>query len=134
MKILHYTLLLCFVAMNATAKMPPLYPRQDCGLLETQIDMNICACNNRDAADKVLNETYQRVMLLMPNKQAKNNLTKAERAWIKKRDKVCHDKVGNREDSGTIWDLEMCECLEDMTVNRIRELNTEHPATIDQLD
>jgi len=134
MKILHYSLLLCFIALNATAKLPPLYPREDCSSLATQTDMNICACNNRDSADKILNETYQRVMLLMPNQQAKNDLKNAERAWIKKRDKVCHEKIGNREDSGTIWDMEMCGCLEDMTANRIRELNTKHPATIDQLD
>jgi uncharacterized protein YecT (DUF1311 family) len=134
MKTLHYSLILCLVAVNAIAKLPPLYPHEDCSRLATQTDMNICACSNRDSADKVLNETYQRVMLLMPTPQARKDLKNAERAWIKKRDKVCHAQIGNREDSGTIWDMAMCGCLENFTANRIRELNTKHPATIDQLD
>ena len=116
------------------AKVPPLYEKKDCTQLSTQLDLNQCACGNRDAADKTLNDTYARVVAIMPNQNAKIKLRNAQRVWIKKRDQVCLSKVGSRKDSGTIWELDMCSCLEKITADRIIELNKMYPPSLEQLD
>jgi uncharacterized protein YecT (DUF1311 family) len=134
MKFLASTILLLLASQPVMAKLPPLYERQDCTKLSTQIDMNQCACANRDSADKTLNDTYTRVKALMPNQAAMTKLKNDERNWIKMRDETCQKRVGKREDSGSIWEMDMCGCHEDMTAERIKALNKMYPATIDQLD
>lgn len=53
----------------------------------TQLDMNLCAKSNADAADKQLNQIYKQALASVKNdKNATEMLRQSERAWIKYRD------------------------------------------------
>jgi uncharacterized protein YecT (DUF1311 family) len=113
---------LCCLAGAAQAKEPALYPVQDCGRYITQMDMNICANANAEAADTALNAVYKQVLASRPAPADKDGVRQAERGWIKYRDKTCADEVGPREDGGSIWPMDMANCEQTETDKRIRAL------------
>jgi uncharacterized protein YecT (DUF1311 family) len=115
-------LALCCAAGSSAAKSPPLYPTQDCGRYTVQNDMNICANDNAEAADKALNAVYKQVLASRPAPADKDGVKQAERSWIKYRDKTCADQVGPQEDGGSIWPMDMANCLQTETDKRIRSL------------
>jgi uncharacterized protein YecT (DUF1311 family) len=98
------------------------YPVSDCGQLTVQMEINACAGANLEAADAALNKLYQQVMGQQSDAASKDKLKAAERAWIAYRDRECAIEVGPREDGGSIWPMEMSNCLEEKTATRIREL------------
>lgn len=70
----------------------------DCAMAESQQDMNLCAEQDWQAADSVLNDAYARAMILMNNidadlpegdKGAVLNLRRAQRSWMDFRDAAC---------------------------------------------
>jgi len=70
----------------------------DCEMAETQQDMNICAAQDWQTADDVLNDAYAKAMILMENidadlpddeKGAVLNLRRAQRSWVDFRDAAC---------------------------------------------
>jgi len=99
-----------------------LYPTEDCSKAVVQYDLNMCAGANDAAADKALNEAYKTLLARQPDRKSKARLRDAERAWIVHRDKECAGEVGPQEGGGSIWPMEMSNCLEQMTAARIREL------------
>jgi uncharacterized protein YecT (DUF1311 family) len=123
MKSLALALFACLVATGISAKDVPLYKTEDCNKYTSQMDMNQCANGNSDSADAALNVTYKQVMQWLPNPKAKADLKMSERAWIKSRDKQCNDEAGDEQDGGSIWQMEMSNCLEKQTAARIRVLN-----------
>jgi uncharacterized protein YecT (DUF1311 family) len=98
------------------------YPVIDCGQLTVQMEINACAGANLDAADVALNKVYRQVMVQQSNTASKDQLKDVERAWIAYRDRECALEVGPRESGGSIWPMEMSNCLEKKTATRIREL------------
>jgi uncharacterized protein YecT (DUF1311 family) len=84
--------------------------------------MNRCAGANLEAADAALNKIYQQVMSQRSDTSSKEQLKNVERAWIAYRDKECALEVGPQKDGGSIWPMEMSNCLQQMTAARIREL------------
>ncbi len=116
-------LLLALGVVSAAAADTPLYPVEDCGRFTTQMDMNKCAGANFEAADAALNKIYQQVMAQQRDTASKEQLKNVERAWIAYRDKECAFEVGPQKNGGSIWPMEMSNCLERMTAARIRELN-----------
>lgn len=53
----------------------------------TQIEMNVCAAEDYQKADKKLNETWKKLMVKFKNdKTATTNLKKAQKAWVAFRD------------------------------------------------
>ena len=108
--------------LPAAAKDAPLYKQQDCGQLVAQMVMNQCAGANLDAADAALNAVYQKVMAQQTDQKSKDQLKDLERAWMAYRDKECAFEIGPQEDGGSIWPLDMDNCLQAMTDARIREL------------
>lgn len=115
-------LMLGCVAGAASAKAPPLYPTTDCGRYTVQMDMNICANTNAEAADKALNAVYKQVLASRHAPADRDGVKQAERIWIKYRDKTCADAVGPQEDGGSIWPMDMANCLQTETDKRIRSL------------
>ena len=115
-------LALCCAAGTASAKPAPLYPTQDCGRYTVQNDMNICANDNAEAADRALNAVYKQVLASRPAPADRDGVKQAERSWIKYRDKTCADQVGPQEDGGSIWPMDMANCLQTETDKRIRSL------------
>jgi uncharacterized protein YecT (DUF1311 family) len=116
-------LMLTLGAIAACAAAAPPYPVRDCGNLTVQLELNQCAAANYEAADTTLNKVYQRVMAQQDDAAAKNALKDAERAWIAYRDKECAFEVGPQQSGGSIWPMEMSNCLEDKTAARIGELS-----------
>ncbi len=98
------------------------YPVGDCGKFATQMDLNQCAGANLQAADAALNKIYQQLMVQQSDALSKEQLKDVERAWIAYRDKECAFEVGPRQGGGSIWPMEMSNCLEEKTAARIREL------------
>ncbi len=106
----------------ALAQDATFYPVKDCSRLMVQMELNACAGANLQAADAALNRLYQQVMAEQDDAAAKEQLKDAERAWIAYRDKQCAYETGPREQGGSIWPMEMSNCLEQKTAARIREL------------
>jgi uncharacterized protein YecT (DUF1311 family) len=109
-------------AGGAGAQNAPLYPVKDCSQLATQIELNQCAGANDEAADAALNKVYRQLMADQTDAASKQRLTEAERAWIAYRDKECAYEVGPQQEGGSIWPMEMSNCLEAMTAARLGEL------------
>ncbi|MGA8614315.1 MAG: lysozyme inhibitor LprI family protein [Xanthobacteraceae bacterium] len=98
------------------------YPVADCGKFTTQMDLNKCAAENLQSADKALNGAYQALMAKQDDAASKRRLKDAQRAWIAFRDRECAFEIGPRETGGTIWPTEVSGCLEEITATRIRAL------------
>jgi uncharacterized protein YecT (DUF1311 family) len=107
---------------QANAENAPLYPVQDCSHLMTQMELNQCAGANYEAADSVLNKFYRQLMTDQTDAASKQHLMEAERAWIAYRDKECAYEIGPQQGGGSIWPMEMSNCLEALTAARLRAL------------
>lgn len=118
----RWALAICFLATGALAKDAPLYPVKDCTHLAVQMEMNACANDNAQAADDALNRIYAMVMAQQADRASKDQLKDVERAWIAYRDKECAFEVGAQEEGGSIWPMEMANCVEQKTAARIREM------------
>jgi len=101
----------------------PLYKVQDCSKAMVQMEINQCADANFESADHALNETYRKLMDAQPDQASKDKLRDSERSWVKFRDQECARQVGPREGGGSIWPMDMANCLETKTAERLRELH-----------
>jgi uncharacterized protein YecT (DUF1311 family) len=110
------------IASTAALAGAALYPKQDCSKAVTQMDLDQCAGANDTAADAALNAFYKKLMAQASDAKAADALKESERAWIAYRDRECDREVGPREESGSIWPMEMSLCLEDKTASRLCEL------------
>jgi uncharacterized protein YecT (DUF1311 family) len=110
-------------ASGARAQNAPAYRVTDCSSLTTQMELNQCAGANYTSADTALNTLYRQLMAQETDAAVKQRLTGAERAWIAYRDKECAYQVGPQQDGGSIWPMEMSNCLEQLTAARIIELS-----------
>jgi uncharacterized protein YecT (DUF1311 family) len=112
-----------FGAVGVCAADDALYPVRDCGQLTTQMEINQCTGANREAADLALNKIYQELSAQQSDASSKEQLKGVERAWIVYRDKECAFEVGPQQGGGSIWPMEMSNCLEQLTAARIDELS-----------
>ena len=85
-----------------------------------QQEMNACARDAYQAADKALNTTYASTLARLDAAQQKK-LRAEQRAWLKKRDPQCkRDTKGSM--GGSIWPLEFNACRQQATEARTRRL------------
>ena len=105
-------------------------PKVDCANAMTQMDINICANEEYEAADKALNVQWAKTRKVMAewdadidaeNRGAVDSLMKAQRAWIDYRDGQC-DAVGYSVWGGTMYPAIVSGCLADLTRKRTEEL------------
>ncbi|MFD1745743.1 lysozyme inhibitor LprI family protein [Rhizobium helianthi] len=105
-------------------------PQFDCGNKETQMEMNACAQEEYDAADKVLNDQWKLTRKAMADwdkeleedqRGAETALLQAQRAWITYRDNQCIAE-GFQARGGTLETMLNIVCLTRMTKNRTQEL------------
>ena len=94
-----------------------------CGNAQSQAEMNICWGKEYKAADLVLNQIYHELFRMLEDEQ-KDQLTKAQLAWLKYRDTNC-DFVADEYNGGSIRPTILATCLLDMTNNRTRELRSQ---------
>jgi uncharacterized protein YecT (DUF1311 family) len=102
----------CFWAAPACA--------QNCTDPQTQMDLNLCAYKDFQAADAALNATYKEVMAkVSPAGQA--SLRKAEKSWIAYRDDQCaFETLGTV--NGTINAMFVNECDTELTIAQTKRL------------
>ncbi len=99
---------------------PVALAKKDCGDLVTQQDMNQCAAENYAISDKALNQVYQQIRQGL-DEPAKVQLTTAEERWLTFRDAQCSFESA-RFEGGSIAPLIQASCMEQITDNRIAEL------------
>lgn len=121
----------CVLLVDAPASSDDALP-VDCKDAQTQSDMNICAAEDYQAADKALNAQWlatKKAAIVWDGLTgsedgpggAEERLLKAQRAWLAYRDSQC-DAVGFTVEGGTIRPLVVSNCLADLTRKRTEEL------------
>ncbi len=101
----------------------------DCARAVTQMEMNFCAEQDWQAADRVLNAAYAEAMAALKAWDRANagpfpeadRLKKAQRAWISYRDLACESE-GYPMRGGTAEPLLIYGCLARMTEARTKDL------------
>jgi uncharacterized protein YecT (DUF1311 family) len=109
---------------------PALAQTVDCANTSIQLELNLCAEQDWQAADADLNRVYKSVMAemqamdqgLTPELQgAATTLRDAQRAWITFRDANCR-LAGYPMRGGSAEPLLIYGCLRQMTLDRTRQL------------
>lgn len=93
------------------------------------IEMNICAEKILDESEKLLNQTYKKVMALLthpdeesiPYSKVKQNLLESQRAWVTFRKKDC-DALYYAYSGGTVKDVVYLSCMSQHADKRTEEL------------
>ncbi|MXN49063.1 DUF1311 domain-containing protein [Shinella kummerowiae] len=110
-------------------------PEVDCDNAMAQIEMNICAGRDYQAADTELNAVYKKAMAAAREMdvQAKemgehyvgavDALKRAQRSWIGYRDGQC-ELAGFEARGGSMEPMLVSGCLADLTRKRTAELKT----------
>jgi len=93
----------------------------DCKNPITQMDMNICAGNDYQAADKMLNSAYAKLIAALDDAGLKAKLKAAQRSWISFRDKECIFETAGSE-GGSIHPLEYAGCMNKLTKERTKAI------------
>ncbi len=121
----------CVLLMDAPSSADDK-PSVPCDQAVTQVDINLCAEQDYDKADKALNAQWTQTKQVLAgwdadiepqNRGAVEELTKAQRAWIAYRDAQC-DAVGYSVWGGTLYQATILGCLAEVTRNRTAELKT----------
>ena len=81
---------------------------------DTQMEMNDCAAQDFDKADKRLNQAYKRL-------EKTPELIAAEKAWIAFRDAECKYQAQAVE-GGSMQPMVYANCLQSLTENRIKQI------------
>lgn len=90
----------------------------DCDELTSYSDIEVCYLKLNTQTDKYLNSEYAELINYLDkleNKQHKQRLIKAQRAWIKFRDSDCLFYSDNQP-------IRMNQCLQSKTFQRLKEL------------
>lgn len=103
----------------------------DCAKAVSTVDLNSCAEQRLDVADKALNETYQKIFadLALPDTEnAAGNLEWADalrvsqRAWVAFRDADCEKLMIHEAGGGTATTGAILGCMTEMTEARTKDL------------
>ena len=110
------------LAIAALLLLAPAAARADeCDKAVVQNDINRCAQDRYDAADRALNDAWR----ALPD-ATKASLREEERAWIARRDAQCKEEAAESE-GGSIYPTLYYGCMETKTRERIRALKSSHP-------
>lgn len=88
----------------------------ECGNASTQTEMNTCAAQQYQSADKTLNQTYQTAIKRAAAPQ-RDLLKKAQQAWIALRDADC-TLIGSGTEGGSVQPMIVNQCLAEKTTER----------------
>lgn len=99
----------------------------ECDGTGNQMELNACAAREYQKSDARLNQTYRKVTAhLRLHPQSKRDaelLTIAQRAWLTFRDAQCAF-VGDAYEGGSAQPMMMTTCLSEITLQRVKELET----------
>ncbi len=93
-----------------------------CDDATTQQEMNACAGEGYQAADKELNTTYDEIMGRLDG-DSKDRMKTAQRAWIRFRDAEC-EFVSGPTSGGSANSMVKAGCLERLTQQRTETLKS----------
>ena len=126
-KVLHLQLIgwmtCCIVILSEPVSAQSLAKRPDCRDPQTQLDMNLCAALAAQAADRALNEVYQRVRATYNHTALEGLLVEAQLTWIQFRDENCKF-AQQRFAGGSIAPMIEQSCIERLTRQRTEELES----------
>jgi len=88
----------------------------ECANASTQTEMNTCAAQQYQAADKTLNQTYQTALKRAATPQ-RDLLKKVQQAWIALRDADCA-LIGSGTEGGSVQSMIVNQCLAEKTNER----------------
>ena len=74
----------------------------DCNTTSIQPELNACAKNRSDEADKKLNEVYRKLIAALADSKLQEKLKVAERAWVSYRDAEATFEA-TAEEGGEDW-------------------------------
>lgn len=92
----------------------------NCKNAMVQMELNVCADREFQAADRKLNAVYRKLLDGADGKE-KELLKTAERNWIAWRDSECAYETAGSE-GGSIQPMEYSECLTRLTQSHVKEL------------
>jgi uncharacterized protein YecT (DUF1311 family) len=118
MKKIATALFLSCVALLINVSAQKRAAKNPCDDAHTQLDMNICADKQFQAADAELNRVYKQIMSKAENDP---KLKAAEVSWLKYRDDNCAYEASMYE-GGSMQPMVYSFCLERMTKARAAEL------------
>jgi uncharacterized protein YecT (DUF1311 family) len=95
----------------------------NCDNAISQTDMDVCAGQQFDAADKALNATYAKLMKSI-SPAGQTSLRSAQRAWLAYRDKQCAFNVLARADA-SVYPMVMAICRTALTNQQNNELKAQ---------
>lgn len=107
--------------LPATSSSPQVPEQPNCNEPQTQAEINACASSLAVAADKQLNQVYQKLVGTLKNTQREKLLVDAQLQWIKFRDTNCAFEKSAYE-GGSISPTIYSSCIERMSNQRTGEL------------
>jgi uncharacterized protein YecT (DUF1311 family) len=99
----------------------PAFADEDCNKATSQNEINRCAEDNYNAADRALNDAWTR----LPD-AVKSKLRGEERDWIARRDTACKAEASESE-GGSMYPTLLFGCMAEKTTARIRALEAKKP-------
>ena len=99
---------------------PTLAQTINCGKATNTVEINECTGREAKAADRQLNQTYQKLRPKISTKQ-KQRLTQAQLEWIKFRDRTCAYEAGELG-GGTASMAAYSSCITRVTEQRTADL------------
>lgn len=106
---------------QATPERQPVPRESKCKSPQTQAEINSCASLFAKAANKRLNQVYQKLRSKLKGSQQEQLLIDSEQAWIRFRDTNCVFEQ-SRYEGGSIAPSIYSSCMEQMTKQRTEEL------------
>lgn len=94
----------------------------DCRKATATTELNFCTQREADAADKKLNQIYQRLTAVLKGSKKLEQLITAQLAWIKYRDATC---AFERWDGGTGATYSYLSCIARVTQQRTKDLEAD---------
>jgi uncharacterized protein YecT (DUF1311 family) len=88
---------------------------------ETQYEMNMCAGEKFEKANKAMNERYSELMKRL-DRENRDKLRQAQRAWVSYRDKVCEFEANGL---GSVRPTIFAGCLTMLTEGHIKYLDSQ---------
>jgi len=88
---------------------------------QTQQEMNSQAKNAHNKADLEMAKIYRSLMSSLSSQNDKNLLLDAQRAWIKYKESHCKS-LANQYQGGSMYPLVLYSCLEELTIERKKQL------------
>ncbi len=99
---------------------PQLAQEINCAKTTTTLEINECTAREAKAADRLLNQSYQKLRPKLSTKQ-RQRLTQAQLEWIKFRDRTCEYEAGELG-GGTASTAAYVSCVTRVTTQRTADL------------